>query len=280
MADQTNINSNQLLDKMLKLGQATGDVKQSGGVPFIVIPNDCKMQSLADVLYSKFAPRPHRIVQSVTVRDVGGFVAYYTLFSDPNSRIFADEKKNAVLAILDYHAAGEGAPRWGDHRLTLALEHSDEWAEWIGKNGQDNRMNQVAFAEFIEDHTADIREPDAATMLEMSRSLQAKTDVDYTSAIRLNNGQVQLAYNEQVKGTYGAGKVEIPETFLISIPIFTGSIRQPITARLRYRLVSGKLSIWYDLLRYRDIARDAFKGAVAEITDALKATAIKGSAGV
>lgn len=273
---ETTVNTNQLLDRMLKLGQVTGDVKQSGGVPFMVIPQDCKVQGLSDLIYSKFAARPHRIIQSVTVRDVASFVAYYTLFSDENSRIFADENSKGVLAVLDYHAAGEGAPRWGDHKLTLQLESSDEWGEWLAHNGQANKMTQVEFAEFVEDHTPDIRQPDAATMLEMARTLQAKTDVDYSSAIRLNNGQVQFTYNETVKGTFGAGKIEIPESFLISIPVYVGSERTSLTARLRYRLASGRLSIWYDLLRYRDIARDAFRCEVKAISEQLKATIIQG----
>lgn len=276
MANDTTVNSNQLLEKMLKLGQTTGDVKQSGGLPFVVIPQDCKVQSLEGLIYSKFADRPHRVIQSVVVRDVASFVAYYSLFSDPNSRIFADEDSTAVLAVLDYHAAGEGTPRWGDHRLTLQLEASDEWTEWLARNGQANKMTQADFAEFIEDHTPDIRQPDAATMLEMARTLQAKTDVDYSSAIRLNNGQVQFTYNEQVKGTFGAGKIEIPESFLISIPVFVGSERTSLTARLRYRLVSGRLSIWYDLLRYKDIARDAFRAEAKAISEQLKATIIQG----
>ena len=272
------INTQQLLDKMLKLGQSTGDVKNSGGLPFVVIPQDCEVQDLSALIYSRFAARPHRIIQAVTVQDVASFVAYYSLFSDPNSRIFADEPNSKVLAILDYHAAGEGSPRWGDHKLTLQLTASDEWKAWIGKNGQQAKMSQTDFAEFIEDHTPDIRQPDAATMLEMARTLQAKTDVDYSSAVRLNNGQVQLTYNEQVKGTFGAGKVEIPESFLISIPVYTGSERVPITARLRYRLVSGKLSIWYDLLRYRDVIRDAFKTEIAAMREKLAVTIIDGSA--
>jgi len=273
---ETTVNTKQLLDKMLDLGKITGDVKDSGGLPFVVIPQDCKVQSLADLVYSRYADKPHRIVQKVTVSDAASFLHYYSLFSDPNSRVFADESGTKITAILDYHAAGEGSPRWCDHTLTLAFEHSDEWDAWVSHSGVGNKMTQIEFAEFVEDHTPDIVKPDAATMLEMARTLQAKTDVDYSSAVRLSNGQVQLTYNEQVKGTYGAGKVEIPESFAISIPVFTGSARTSIEARLRYRLVSGKMSIWYDLLRYKDKAREAFRSEVAAISAGLKEIIING----
>jgi hypothetical protein len=110
----------------------------------------------------------------------------------------------------------------------------------------------------------------------MARTLQAKTDVDFSSAVRLNNGQVQLKYTEQIKGTYGNGNVDIPEEFTIAIPVYVGTPRVTIRARLRYRLVSGKLSIWYDLLRPSEVERNAFIGVLDTIKDGLKVNVING----
>jgi uncharacterized protein YfdQ (DUF2303 family) len=264
------------LKEALKLGQQIGEPKSVGGVNYAVIPSDSKIQSLEMFQHSDYAERPHRKKGTVKVLDAASFIEYYGLFSDEHSRVFADETKSRVLAVLDYHGTGENAPRWGQHRLTLDLRYSEEWAAWTGRNGQARKMTQVEFAEFMEDNAPDIVNPNAATMLEMARTLQAKTDVDFSSAVRLNNGQVQLKYTEQIKGTYGNGNVDIPEEFTIAIPVYVGTPRVTIRARLRYRLVSGKLFIWYDLLRPSDVERNAFIGVLDTIKDGLKVNVING----
>lgn len=264
------------LKEILRLGQTVGDPKAvPGGVPFVVIPSDCKVESLANLVYNDFSDRPHRKKAAVKVLDAASFIEYYTLFSDENSRVFADETTAKVLAVLDYHGAGDNAPRWGQHRLSLDLRYSEEWSRWTKANG--TKKTQIEFAEFIEDNTPDIQSPPAATMLELAREMAAKTEVDFSSAIRMSNGQVQLKYTEQVKGTYGSGNVEIPEEFVIGIPVFVGTPRVAIRARLRYRLVSGKLTIWYDLLRHDAVQREAFLAVLAGIKDGLTVTIINGS---
>lgn len=269
--------SEKTLKELVRIGQMTGEPKQVAGIPFAVIPDDCKLEDLTKFRFNQYAERPHRAIGTAAVLDAASFIEYYTLFSDENSRVFADETTSKVLAVLDYHGAGsEGGPRWGQHRVRLDLRSSPEWSTWINRNGVAHKMTQMEFAEFIEDNTPDIREPSAATMLEMARSLQAKTDVDFSSAIRTNNGQVQFKFTESIKGTYGSGNVEIPEQFIVGIPVYVGSPRVAITARLRYRLNSGKLSIWYDLLRHEAVEREAFLSALDGIKGALNVTIING----
>lgn len=268
--------SEKTLKELVRLGQTVGDPKTvPGGVPYVILPADCKVESLGHLIYNDYAERPHRKNADVKVLDAASFVEYFQLFSDENSRVFADETKAQMLAVLDYHCAGNNAPRWGQHRISLTLRKSEEWKVWTAKNRQ--KQTQIEFAEFVEDNTPDILVPTAATMLELAREMQAKTDVDYSSGIRLSNGQVQLTYNEQVKGTYGSGKVEIPEAFTIGIPVFVGTPRVSIKARLRYRLVSGKLSIWFDLLRHDVVERNGFLDVLQGIKDGLKTGIINGS---
>jgi uncharacterized protein YfdQ (DUF2303 family) len=266
------------IKEAVRLGQITGDAKTAnGGIAYAVIPNDCQVVSLAQFQHTDYADRPHRKKGVVAVLDAPSFIEYYSLFSDEHSRVFADETKSRVMAVLDYHGIGENAPRWGQHRVQLDLRYSEEWKRWTGCNGQAKKMSQMDFAEFVEDNTPDIVEPSAATMLEMARTLQAKTDVDFSSAIRTNNGQVQLKYSETVKGTYGSGQVDIPEEFKISIPVYVGTARITVRTRLRYRLNGGKLSIWYNMLRPEAIERDAFVFTLDAIKDGLKVTIINGN---
>jgi uncharacterized protein YfdQ (DUF2303 family) len=275
MANEATL-TDKTLKEILRLGQTVGDPKTApGGLPFVVIPVECKVESLEKLVYNDFAERPHRKKATVNVLDAASFIEYFQLFSDENSRVFADETKAKVLAILDYHATGDNAPRWGQHRLSLDLRYSTEWARWTSNNAK--RKTQTEFAEFVEDNTPDCLNPSAATMLEMAREMQAKTDVDFSSAIRLNNGQTRFKYTETIKGTYGSGDVDIPEEFTISIPVYIGGPRVGIRARLRYRLISGKLTIWYDLLRHEVVERDAFLATLQGIKDGLKVAIINGS---
>lgn len=275
MADT--IMNEKTIAEIAKLARQAGQSIDIGGVPYAVIPTDCKIEDLSRFRFNDYAATPHRKKVSVNVMDAASFIEYYQQFSDENSRVFADETQSIVKAVLDYHGAhSEGSPRWCQHILILKLRPAPEWTVWTEKNGQARKMTQMDFAEFIEDNAPDIVEPNAATMLEMARTLQAKTDVDFSSAIRMSNGQIQCTYNEQVKGTYGSGKVDIPEQFKISIPVYVGGERTPIIARLRYRLQNGKLSIWYDLLRHSEVERKAFTAQIAAIKDTLKIAVING----
>jgi uncharacterized protein YfdQ (DUF2303 family) len=277
MADITPEALSQLIE--LARGNTAPQIAPGANTPFVVIPNTMKVHELAGTIFNEHADRPERIKGTVKVFDSASFCQYYNLFADGNSRVFADEAASRVIAILDYHespASEDNAARWGQHRIDLTLRYSQEWTDWKAQNGK--KVSQMDFAEFLEDHAPDIVSPDAATMLEVARSLSAKTDVDFSSAIRMSNGAIQLKFNEQVKGTYGNGQFEVPETFDIGVPVYVGHDRVRLTARLRYRLNSGKLTFWFDLLRAAVAERDAFLAARSAIAQSLDIAIINGQA--
>jgi len=265
------------IQELVKLARNTGSVQipKDGAWPFVIIPEGSKVEDLTKFIVNSNNERPLRKEGTAKTLDATSFCEYYTLFHDENSRVFSDETTSKILAVLDYHAALEGAPRWGKHRIDLTLRHSEEWTTWKAKDGQ--RIPQMEFAEFVEDNGPDIIDPDAATMLEVARDLSAKSDVDFASAIRMNNGSVQFKYSEQTKGTFGNGSVEVPERFVISVPVYIGTDRVSVTARLRYRINAGKLTFWYDLLRADAIERDAFKAVQSSIGEQLGIHIINGS---
>lgn len=115
------------------------------------------------------------------------------------------------------------------------------------------------------------------TMLEVARDMEGKTDVSFGSAIRQSNGSVRFNYSEETKATVGAGRIEVPEQFVISIPIHIGSARVSLTARLRYRINAGKLVLWYDLLRADVAEREGFAFIRESIETNLATTSISGS---
>jgi hypothetical protein len=84
----------------------------------------------------------------------------------------------------------------------------------------------------------------------------------------------EVHFNEVVKGTAGpAHDVEIPEKFTVSIPVYIGSPKVDLTARLRYRLASGKLTLWYDLYRAAAVERAPF-ASVRDIVAAATETVV------
>lgn len=204
-----------------------------------------------------FAKRADR-----TFSDVDSLVAYVKAHARPGETAVyvtpGGTGWNAfVEAVIDDHAEGaSGAAGWGDHRASVHLPQSAQLRTWVAQN--DKYLDQIAFAEFIEANLPDIIEPDAAELLEVVSSLQSTNKVAFNSAVRLDNGQVQVKYSEEISATAGReSTLEIPQEFKIAVPVFEFGTRYAVKARLRYRVREQKLVLAYVLERLDDIVRNA-----------------------
>lgn len=209
---------------------------------------------------------PHRAV--VTVVEQPSFVGYVNEQKTDATRIFAetDEIGGEFLAIIDYHDTDndECSPAWCRHRCKYALRHSVEWAAWAYQDGK--AMDQDVFALFIEDNLADIRSPDGATMLEIATSLQATKDIEFRSAIRLEDGTRKFMCDEEMAAKAGAnGSIEIPDTMKLELPIFRGGGLEHIDAKFRYTLRGGRLLLSFKLVRPDLLVQSAIKVMADEI---------------
>lgn len=248
---------------------------------FIVIPAGMEIRSVRDF---QFAEPPLKKEGSITVRDVPSFAEYFNRFADADSLIFADPKAHSFTGIIDYHCAAAGAARPTRHKVSLTLEKTERWKLWHGSNRKP--MNQEEFATFIEDNLAEIFAPKdqptmpaAADMLEISRTLEASTAHTFKSATNLKNGQRTLVYQEQVNGVAGPNSdMTIPDEFCIRVPIFLGQDPVVVRCRLRFRINSGKLSMWYDMLLVDEILRVEFETARKGVEESCKRTVILGAA--
>jgi uncharacterized protein YfdQ (DUF2303 family) len=220
------------------------------GVPFVVVPTGYEVQRVEDTLML-----PTRARGTVTVRDVASFIAVVKDYLRDCTRLYRTVQPPRFVAVFDDHAADQ--PRWGQHRAVYDCPVSPEWATWTKANKVP--MDQATFAQFIEDNLPDIAEPPAADMLEVSRTLQAKKKVAFASGIRLDNGQQQLTYAEQIEGSAGAkGQLRVPEVFTIGVPVFEGGPRYGVKCRLRYRISdAGALALWYDIERPHKVLEHA-----------------------
>lgn len=265
------------LQELLKLGAIAGTARDvaNGNTQYALVPEGFQIESLSEFIYNEHAKAPERIKQKVGVLDPESFIEYYQLFGDENSRTFAYEPDLSVTSVLDYHGAKEGAPRWGDHQVRLTLRKSVEWERWNGANNK--QVGQQAFAEFLEQNAIDITSPTPANMMEVANDLQATTDVQFGSGIRMADGQVRFKYSEEIKATVGGGQLQVPERFTLALPVFTGGPRVPMDALLRFRVKEGKLLLWYTLIRPEEVLRTAFLAARDQIAGTLKVVVINGT---
>ncbi len=264
---------------------ATGQIKPTvwtgEAEHFAVLPKGAELVSLKDFQH---AEPPVRKTGDVKVRDVKSFGFYFNRFMDEHSMIFGNPKAFAFVGLLDYHEAGAGDARRKRHKVTLQLETTERWNTWRKNDKQ--AKPQEDFATFIEDNLADIYAPDdepnlpaAADMLEVSRSLEASTTHNFKQSINLKNGQRVIQYNEQINGQAGPnGEMKIPDEFMLRLPIF---LNQPVVfvrCRLRFRIVSGKLSMWFQMIRVDELLADEFEKARLAVFDATNVEVVLGEA--
>jgi uncharacterized protein YfdQ (DUF2303 family) len=129
-------------------------------------------------------------------------------------------------------------------------------------------MDQASFAQFLEDNIPDIAEPAGAKLVELARTLEAKTDVQFDSHIRAENGAHRFVYIENVTASSSgtSGKIDVPPEFTLVLQPFEGSKTYDIKARLRYRITSKKLALWFELVRLQDVLKEAFDDELMKIT--------------
>lgn len=229
--------------------------------------------------YEKDAAHPIRKKGTVYVQDATSFIEYISKHGLPETEVFADLGGMKLVGVINAHAEAyddvEQAAGHGDHRVVLELVQTDAWKAWRGRDKR--AQSQEEFAEHLEDRANDVISPDAATMLEIASSLIATTGVDFKSAVRLTDGQVQFRYEETAQARAGEnGDLEIPQVFTIAVAPFEGSEPVELQARFRYRIASGNLSLFYALLNPDDIVRAAFVDYVALVAESISQPLFRG----
>lgn len=255
---------NRVLELSAKLGQpiATGE----GGVPVILVPSGMKAESLAPYL------PPPRIKRTVTLLEASSFVDYVNRFKTSNTLIFANvtETDASFFALLDYHApAPELTPAYCEHAAKFALIRTPEWKVWTEQDR--DPMSQVDFATWLEDNLTLFTEPTGAALLELIQTLSGKQDVRFNSAVRLQSGANKLHFDEDVvlRGASSTteGDVELPSVLVAGIAPFQGAPKYEVRARLKYRIESRRLSLWFETIGIHVIIRDSILLVTKEVSE-------------
>lgn len=250
---------------------------------FLLVPKGMEALSVKRYI-DEYRTEPERRKGKALHRELASFIAHVNRFKDDHSAIFADRNpaQPLLVALLDYHQRGaEGAPRFGEHRSVYEPALSEEWRAWAASNG--HQMAQGDFAQFIEDRIGDVIQPGVANddpqlanfvtlvggsfaspskLIEISRSMAVNVDERIKQAVNLSSGTISVQY-ETVHGDGRGNPLEVPNLFLIAIPVFRSGQLYRIPVRLRYRVNGGRLQWSYQLYR----ADKTFDHAFQEICD-------------
>jgi uncharacterized protein YfdQ (DUF2303 family) len=207
-------------------------------------------------------PRPARMTGTVETDTAESFKAAVSEHASPCTTVWVDRDARRIVAVINDHGPD---PEWGDHRVLLKLAHTPEWSHWAGLDGK--LVDQLEFAEHIEDGVGEIVTPAAADMLEIAQSIHAHTQASFRSANRLHDGQVRVAYDETIDAKAGqSGDLSIPAEFELAVAPFVGGEPYRVRARLRYRVQGGTLRIGYKLDRPHVVVLDALDGITEDIS--------------
>jgi uncharacterized protein YfdQ (DUF2303 family) len=236
-------------------------VTTPSGLEFLVIPED---HTSTDVTpdHKNAVLMPKSIKQAVTLQNAVALIDYLKRFKSDDSLLLADVAASRVVAAIDYH--GAKTPALVDHKATLDLPFSEEWKTWSGMNGL--LKPQLEFARFVEENAPDIKAPDAGSLLEAVRDLQAKRNVNFMAAVRTASDNENFEYTDNTE-TRSKGDLELPTKFLLSIPVYFGDSDVEVPAFLRWKLDEGKLLLGIKLHRAEHIRQAAFQLIVTDATE-------------
>jgi len=244
------------------------EIGSSNDVTRIAIPPNWKMETYDLEMY---ADKPRRTKARISLTDDDSFIGYVKRHGSlANSTIWCEADYNAgdvaFTAILNDHGETDNEPGWRDHTATFKPPYSEEWNRWFGKNSKP--FPQVEFATFIEDNLRDIAGGEGfangGQMLEMALEFEATQDYRFKSAVRLQNGGVQMTL-VQDDDQQTLTRMEVFDRFKIGIPVFWNGEAYGMEARLRYRHRDSKVFFWYELVRPDKVLEDAAKSLIEKI---------------
>jgi uncharacterized protein YfdQ (DUF2303 family) len=248
------------IQEICSMSVAAADIKEIDGTTHLVIPEGYKHVDLTAAI-EKASAAPTRKTGTVHLSEIGSFNVLVADQGEPGLvYIYADPEARTLIAVLNDHVHSDETAGWRDHRVVFKAELSREFETWLRHNKKP--MDQEEFAIFLEDNIADVVEPSGETLLQVALTLQAKTEVNFSSHKRLDNGQIQFAYSETIDARATGGAIEIPREFTLGVRLFKNADGYRVRARLKYRLASGKVKFWYELDRAENAIEDAFQAYV------------------
>lgn len=227
------------------------------GVPHLVTPADISVKECSELL-----PRPLALKEARAFYEVESFARYVNQFRDDDTRIYVTHETPNILelcAVFDDHegvrheddneapAVNNARPRWKRHRAFLKLEPSAELRVWMMR--ADERMDQLAFAQFLQEQIPFIAEP-AADMLQRAVTVFSTVESDDIESVVAPGGG-EYAVNTK-SGVVSTGPVKLPELVVLMLRPYPRADAIPFSARVRWSFSKRDktLSFWYALMGF------------------------------
>lgn len=245
-------------------------INTDDGRTFIVVPGPQGSYKLENVTLpnKQDLALPKLANQHVVIQSAVSMAAYLNRFKNANTMLFADIDNNTIRGVIDYHEASVGnddiKARLSLHTATLKLPFSQEWKIWSENSGK--LMPHVDFATFLEENSFDIVEPAGADLLERCRDLQVKSNVDFSSSVRMGD-TVSFDYQKGDDVTT-KDKIGFPVQIRISIPVYFGERPVSVTCFLRRKVQEGRLWLGYVMSRAENVRQEEFHRVAGSIVDA------------
>lgn len=234
-------------------------------IPVSLVPKGYELE-IHSAEAEKLSDQPFKLKQRVQITNTESFIEYVKRHQTASTAIFCDVDEHKFIAVLDYHQGT--SPSWNSHVAELLLIETPEWERWQAKDK--DVMSQTDFALFVEDNMLEIINPAGAEMLEITKTLSSKQDVNFRSSIRLEDGQTQLQYDETIESKAGEkGNLVIPDKINLGITLYRGGDGYSMEARFRFRMRQGTLQLWYELIRPERAVADAVNNVFTQIQDEL-----------
>ena len=253
---------------------------------YAVIPHGMEMKSLKPFL-DEYRIKPDRRTGTAVADTLPSFIDIANRFKGVDSAVFARAKVSdtaieaSLTAVFNYHPAGgdNTLAQFSDHRAIYHFPLSKDFRFWLSANGR--KMGQLDFAQFLEDRILDLsavqdgdREAignlspsfaDPLMVLQLARDLEIHSNETFRQKVKLSSGETEMKFTSENKDATGQ-PVQIPDFFVIQLPLFEGGQAERILVRLRYRVGDGKVTWWYDLYRVDAALESAFNAACFDVS--------------
>lgn len=176
--------------------------------------------------------------------DVESWAAYVSEFGGKGENVLLTWSERGLHAVMDYHHT-DGTPARCTWVATHPFEHTPQWRAWRALADGRARSQKDAL-ESLEDLAEDIVEPEAAAVVGILRSLRATVNATADTELRADG---TTSVNFSRNSTVNAGKLELPPTIAIAVPVLKGhEVRDKATVRMRVSVDDqAKLTIRFSM---------------------------------
>ena len=199
----------------------------------------------------------------------------YEQYKSSKTRIFADAESKLIKTIFDFHNGedeGRSTNGWAQFSADMQLKQSRKLNEWSKLT---EWHDQVDFANFLEDHLEDVVVPSGQELLALATDLEANKDASFKGKMNLQDGSVQLNYQEDVQTS-----VAVPQNLSLGIPIFEHGDLYTVKVRLRFRVTGGGVRFKIVFTNLEDTIQHHFEELVQKLEEKVKTVVYRGSASV